>query len=88
MPVPMKKKQQKTRVKKSKTNKNLVLYVEDCTLKGKVFSDSKSLASFVKAFNKKYPSNTNAYQDNWLDLVVTDIKGEITVMDAGLEIAE
>lgn len=81
-----KKKNKKTRVVKSKKNKNLVLYVENCTLKGKVFSDSKSLKSFVEEFSKKYPSHTEAYQDNWLDLVVTNIKGDITSMDAGLEI--
>ena len=83
MPTP-KKKPVKAKVRKSNT-KNLVLYVEDCTLKGKVFTDGQSLGSFVKEFTAKHPFTTT--QDNWIDLVITNIKGEITCMDAALEIS-
>lgn len=83
MPTP-KKKPVKTKVRKSKT-KNLVLYVEDCTLKGKVFKDGKSLGVWVKTFEEKCPPTE--FRDDWIDLIVTNIKGEITPMDAALEIS-
>jgi len=74
----------KTKIRKSKTNLNLVLYVEDCTPKGKVFENSKALESFVKKFNKKYPRDTDCYDDNWIDVIITDIKGSISDLDGRL----
>lgn len=78
------KKPKKTRVRKSK-NKNLALYVENCTLKGKVFPTSKELFAFVKEFQKKHP-DPDRMGDNWIDLVVTDIKGKITPIDPSMKV--
>ena len=85
MPAPMtKKKPKKAKVKKSK-NKNLVLYVENCSLKGKVFSDCKDLSAWVKEFQTEHPYNEGA-GDNWIDLIVTDIKGDITPVDPSMKV--
>ena len=78
--MPTKKKPKKAKVKKSKS-KNLVLYVEDCLLKGKVFSNVNLLNAWVKDFNKSITSD-----DDWIDIVVTDIKGDITAFEPSLEI--
>ena len=78
------KRRKKPEVRKSKQNRNVVLYVENCTPKGKVFSDSKSLEAFVKKFNKKYPRSVDGYDDNWIDVIITDIKGSISDVDGRL----
>ena len=75
------KRRKKPEVRKSKQNRNVVLYVENCTPKGKVFSDSKSLEAFVKKFNRDYPRDTDAFDDNWIDVIITDIKGSISDVD-------
>ena len=80
--MPTKKK--KAEVRESKQNRNVVLYVENCTPKGKVFADSKSLESFVKKFNKKYPRETSLYDGNWIDVIITDIRGSISDVDGRL----
>lgn len=71
--------------KKSKS-KHLVLYVEDCSMKGKTFKDVKSMNAFIDDFKSKYPNPPEQYQDDWIELIVTDIKGEITCVDDSLEI--
>lgn len=58
---------------KAKT-KNLVLYVENCTPKVKVFDAAIKAKNFVKEFNKKY---AELREDNWADLIITDIRGDI-----------
>lgn len=82
--MPKKKKaQRKSKVTKSK---HLVLYVEDCSMKGKTFKDVKSMNAFIDDFKSKYPNPPERYQDDWIELIVTDIKGEITCVDDSLEI--
>lgn len=75
------KRRKKPDVRKSKQNRNVVLYVENCIPKGKVFSDSKSLEAFLKNFNRDYPRDTDAFDDNWIDVIITDIKGSISDVD-------
>lgn len=79
-----KRKPVKAKTKKSKS-KTLVLYVEDCSLKGKTFSSSDSAYDFVEKFQKKYPYN-DGNGDNWIDLVVTDIKGRIVTIDPSMKV--
>jgi hypothetical protein len=79
-----KKKPRKTKVRRSKTNRNLVLYVENCSLKGKVFSDAQALKTWVDQFNQKYKQGWD--RDNWIDLIVTDIKGDITPVDPSMKV--
>ncbi len=82
--MPKKKKQVKTKAKSPKS-KNLVLYVEGCSMKGKTFKDTKSMNAFIEEFNKKY-DQTNEYRDDWIELVVTGINGEVKAVDEALEI--
>ena len=74
------KKPKKPKVRKSKTGRNLVLYVDKCSLKAKIFTNSKDLEAFVKDFNKKYGKAWDK-EDYWIDLIVTDIKGKIKSLD-------
>jgi hypothetical protein len=74
--MPTKKKPKKPKAKKSK---NLVLYVEDSTMKCKVFDDIDILNCFVKEYRKIY---SNPYDGFWIDLIVTDIKGKIDSVDS------
>ncbi len=79
------KRRKKPDVRKSKQNRNVVLYVENCIPKGKVFSDSKSLEAFLKKFNKKYPRSVDGYDDScWIDVIITDIRGSISDVDGRL----
>lgn len=80
-----KKKPVKVKNSKKSKSKNLVLYVEDCCMKGKTFKDTKSMNSFIEAFNKKH-DQTVEYRDDWIELVVTGINGNVTPMDEALEI--
>ena len=82
--MPTKKKTVKVKSPKKSKSKNLVLYVEDCSMKGKTFNDVKSMNSFINEFNKKYPNQgrPNYYGDDWIELVITDIKGKITPVDS------
>ena len=75
------KRRKKPEIRKNKQNRNVVLYVENCTPKGRVFSDSKSLEAFVKKFNKDYPRDRDAFDDNWIDVIITDIRGSISDVD-------
>lgn len=63
--------------KKSKS-KNLVLYVEDSTMKAKTFTDVKKAQKFIDNFK----NNENiAYDGYWIDLLVTDIGGDVVSFD-------
>lgn len=72
-----KKKPRKMRKKVTK-NRNMVLYVEDSTMKAKVFEDAKSANKFVEDFKKNQLDPENGY---WVDLLVTDIRGDIKYLD-------
>jgi hypothetical protein len=80
-----KKKPAKAKSPKKSKSKNLVLYVEDCSMKGKTFKDVKSMNAFIEAFNKKH-DQTVEYRDDWIELVVTNIQGDVTAVDDSLEI--
>lgn len=71
----------KPRLKQTQ-NRNMVLYVENNSLKGKVFKDVESLNVWVDKFNKNNPE----LNDNWIDLIVTGIKGNITPVDPSMKI--
>lgn len=64
--------------KKVTKNRNMVLYVEDSTMKAKVFEDAKSAIKFAEDFKKYYSDPENGY---WVDLLVTDIRGDIKSLD-------
>lgn len=69
--------------KKSKS-KNLVLYIEDSTMKGKLFTDIMKAQGFADKFKKDHPNPMNGY---WVELIVSDIRGNITPeYDSPLEI--
>ena len=63
-------------LKKSKNN-NLVLYVEDSTMKGKVFKDIQKANNFITDFIKNSPGEMDGY---WIELLVTGINGDITTI--------
>jgi hypothetical protein len=67
----------KPTIEKSKS-RNIVVYVENSTPRGKVFTNAKSMMVFVNKFNKMYPKEARMNDGYWIDLIITDIKGEIT----------
>jgi hypothetical protein len=71
-----KKSAKKSPAKAKPRNRHLVSYVENCSRKDRVFSSFKAMDAFIDTFNKKHPK-PDKYQDSWIDLVVTDIKGII-----------
>jgi hypothetical protein len=80
-----KKKPTKAKSPKKSKSKNLVLYVEGCTMKGKTFKDASSMNVFIHEFNEKYDQTVEC-RDDWIELVVTGINGNVTPMDEALEI--
>lgn len=81
--MPTKKKARKTRKSVTK-NRNMVLYVEDSTMKVRIFKDAGSANKFAEDFKR---NNPDPYSGYWVDLLVTNIKGEITSLDS-LEVSE
>lgn len=69
---------------KSKSNKNLVVFVENCTPITRNFSSANKALDFVKKFRKKYPETNDGY---WVDMVITNILGKVHSFD-GHEIEE
>lgn len=56
----------------------MVLYVEDSTMKARLFKEAKKAIKFVETFTKKHPDPMEGY---WVDMLVTDITGDITSLD-------
>jgi hypothetical protein len=61
-----------------KKSKHLVTYVENCSPKIKIFRSELAARKFVDSFSKKHLGHKD---DAWIDLLVTDIKGEIEKLD-------
>ena len=74
----------KPTLEKSKS-RNIVVYVENSTPKGKVFANAKSMMAFVKKFNKTYPNEARMNDGYWIDLIITNIQGEITDVNGEFE---
>ncbi len=71
---------------KNPKSQNLVLYVQNNEPSIKLFSDPKKAMKFVDKFTKDNPDPQDGY---WIDFVITDIRGEIVMMDqTGIEIDE
>lgn len=62
--------------------RTLVLYVENSSPSIKLFSSKKSATTFINAFKKRYTNPDDGY---WVDLLITDITGEITSLDGYYE---
>ena len=56
---------------------NLLFYVEDASTKVKRFATKEQMGDFIDQFNLKYPDYASIYSDNWIDLAVTDVSGEV-----------
>ena len=54
-------------------------------MKGKTFKDASSMNVFIHEFNEKYDQTVEC-RDDWIELTITDIKGNVTIMDRSLEI--
>ncbi len=54
-------------------------------MKGKTFKDASSMNVFIHEFNEKYDQTVEC-RDDWIELVVTGINGNVTPMDEALEI--
>lgn len=72
-----KKKSVKTKTKSK--SKNLVLYVEDSTMKAKTFKNLKGAQAFINVFRMQSPPPMDGY---WVELLITDIAGEVHSLDS------
>lgn len=85
----MKKKANKKSDKKVSKNAkeyNILVYVEDCSIKIKKFDTAKEMGKFIDKFNKENPDYANPSSDNWIDYCVTGITGDIHFFTDGITV--
>ena len=80
------KKPKKPKVRKSKTGRNLVLYVQTGMSRAKIFNNEKSLISFVEEFYQKFPPEKDS-RNNRIDVIIYDAKKVIAPLSIFVEVS-
>lgn len=70
--------------KKNKTYQ-LLVFIEDCSMKMKKFDTKEEMGKFVADFHKKYPGHLAIDSGYWIDYCIFDVSGEIVFFTDGVK---
>lgn len=75
-------------MKKSKKSDKyqLLVYVQDASMKIKRFSTKAAMGKFIDDYLKKNPDYADLYSDNWIEFAITDVSGTAFFFTDGLEV--
>ena len=65
---------------------NLLVYVLNSTPHMRKFDTMEQMGKFVEKFQKKYPDYMSIDSGNWIDYVISDIRGEISFFTDGISV--